>query len=194
MNKFLGIHGEWYHQLNWLIITVPPHGQEKHGTAAHSPSPMREVSPSIFTLVYQLAWGVHRIDYSSVPAVSENPQMMCFWSLVRVKFRKLMYSLSVKNTSTFWTWWNRNMAFVKEIISIRTEVVTIFVGQNYVRFDFVEFARVNKSLVQPKKHRLFIVIMKVKLLNSPFFWGTHPDVMKLPLSSLSGCLGAHDKS
>lgn len=103
----------------------------------------------------------HRIEISSVPAVSENPQMICFWSLVRVKFRKLMYSLSVKNTSTFWTWWNRNMAFVKEIISIRTEVVTIFVGQNYVRFDFVEFARVNKSLVQPKKHRLFIVIMKV---------------------------------
>ena len=121
MNKFLEIHGEWYHQLNWLIITVPPYGQEKHGTAAHSLSPMREVSPSTFTLVYQMAWGVHRIDYSSVPAVSENPQMMCFWSLVRVKFRKLMYSLSVKNTSTFWTWWNRNMAFVKEIISIRTE-------------------------------------------------------------------------
>lgn len=48
------------------------------------------------------------------------------------------------------------MAFVKEIISIMTEVVTIFVGQNYVRFGFVEFAWANKSLGATKKTHRFV--------------------------------------
>ena len=57
---------------NWISLIfskLSPYGQEKHGTFPFpnlldfcNKNPMREVSPSTFTLVYQLAWGFHRID------------------------------------------------------------------------------------------------------------------------------------